>query len=220
MILDVKSVSRSFRGPDGIVDAVADVSLSVARGETVAVRGPSGCGKTTLLLMAGALLKPTSGEVWVDGRNPYELSTEERSSVRAGTIGFVFQQFYLIPYLSAMENVQAAAAGCSSVDARRRAGELISQFGLKERSRHVPAQLSTGEQQRVALARALVNSPRLILADEPTGNLDGENVEIILGHLKGFADGGGAVLIVTHDAEVASHADRALVMKGGSITRS
>jgi len=217
MILKFNEVSRAFRGPDGVVDAVMDLSFGVAAGDMVAVQGPSGCGKTTLLLMAGALLRPTSGEVLVDGRDPYELPPDDRSGLRAEKIGFVFQQFYLIPYLSVLDNILAATVPRPDSKARKRAEELVDRFGLGDRRRHVPAQLSTGEQQRVALARAVVNGPRLVLADEPTGNLDAENVEIVLAHLKEFASSGGGVLLVTHDAAVADHADRTLQMKAGRI---
>ena len=217
MILDFKNVSRAFRGPDGTVEAVADVSLSVAAGEMVAVQGPSGCGKTTLLLMAGALLRPSSGAVTVDGQDPYALSHDERSALRAGRIGFVFQQFHLIPYLSVLDNILAATVASPAPGSRKRAEELVDRFGLGDRRRHVPAQLSTGEQQRVALARAVVNGPALILADEPTGNLDADNVEIVLTHLKEFAASDGGVLLVTHDSQVAGHADRTLQMKSGRI---
>lgn len=217
MVLRLSNVSRSFKGPDGAVEAVSNVSLEVAPAEMVAVRGPSGCGKTTLLLMAGALLRPTSGKVTINGQDPYGLPPDARSALRAGSVGFVFQQFHLIPYLSVRDNVLAATVARPSADAGAYVEELIGRFGLAERKRHVPAQLSTGEQQRVALARALVNRPGLVLADEPTGNLDAENVGIVLTYLKEFTASGGGVLLVTHDSAVADHADRTLQMESGRI---
>lgn len=200
--------------------AVDDVSVSVEAGEFVAVVGPSGCGKTTLLLVAGGLLRPENGEVSIDGTDPYSLSGEQRARFRAEQIGFVFQQFHLVPYLNVLDNVMAPALVTGETSARERAGILVERFGLADRLGHRPGQLSTGERQRVALARALLNEPRVILADEPTGNLDGDNSEQVLQALKTFADEGGAVLLVTHDPDAVAFAGRQVVLQGGQLASS
>src|SRR5436190_3276399 len=209
-ILELHHLTKTYPGPAGPVTAVADLTLTVAAGEFVAVQGPSGCGKTTLLLTAGGLLHPDAGRVVVAGQDLYALAEEPRARFRAAHVGFVFQQFHLVPYLSVFDNVLAPALALKRPDARSRAEELLGEFGLTERRRHVPAQLSTGERQRTALARALLNRPKLLLADEPTGNLDRDSAEVVLGHLADFARGGGAVLLVTHDAEAAAKAQRVL----------
>ena len=148
--------------------------------------GPSGCGKTTLLLVAGGLLRPENGEVSIDGTDPYSLSGEQRARFRAEQIGFVFQQFHLVPYLNVLDNVMAPALVTGETSARERAGILVERFGLADRLGHRPGQLSTGERQRVALARALLNEPRVILADEPTGNLDRRTAKTLFGLLVDF----------------------------------
>jgi ABC-type lipoprotein export system ATPase subunit len=196
---------------------VDGISLTVAPGEFVAVQGPSGCGKTTLLLAAGGLLQPSSGLVLVNGQDPYALSPEDRARFRAAHLGFVFQQFHLIPYLSVLDNVLAPCIALPPAGAGDRACELIAHFGLEDRALHVPAELSTGERQRVALARALLNRPKLLLADEPTGNLDRDNARIVLGYLAEFAKSGGAVLLVTHDAAAAEFAQRTLRLIEGRL---
>ena len=216
-MLELQDISKSFRGPRGEVLALRDVSLQVGSGELVAIQGPSGGGKTTLLLIAGSLLAPDTGRVAVGGKDPYALSANERSSLRSSAIGFVFQQFYLVPYLSVAGNVLAPSVAPGAEGNADRAGELIRRFGLEDRADHVPAQLSTGEQQRVALARALLNRPSLILADEPTGNLDEANAKTILAHLKRIAGDGAAVLLVTHDPRAVGSADRVLQLRDGSL---
>jgi len=216
-MLTVVGLRKTFRGPSGRVSALADAALSVAAGEFVSVQGPSGCGKTTLLLAAGGLLPPDSGRVQVDGQEVYALSSTARARLRAEKIGFVFQQFHLVPYLSVLDNVLAPALALKDPSARERATELARRFGLAERLRHVPAELSTGERQRTALARAMLNRPRLILADEPTGNLDGENARLVLSSLREFARSGGAVLLVTHDPSAAEYAGRRLCFKDSKL---
>ena len=216
-MLEMREVSKSFQGPEGEVRALQDVSLSVAPGELVVVRGPSGCGKTTLLLIAGGLLGPSAGEVLVGDRAPYRLGANQRSALRAESVGFVFQQFHLIPYLSVLDNVRAPSAARPQPGALDRARELVRRFNLEHRINHVPAQLSTGERQRTALARALLNHPKLILADEPTGNLDDENATMVLKHLAEFADQGSAVLLVTHDAGAAGRAHRTFRLEEGKL---
>lgn len=216
--LQLDGLSRSHQGPRGKINAVDGVSLAVGAGEFVAVQGPSGCGKTTLLLAAGALLQPTCGKVALEGTDPYALSPGQRARFRAENIGFVFQQFHLVPYLDVLDNVLTSTLALGGDGrARRRALELVERFGLTDRLRHVPAALSTGERQRVALARALLNEPKLLLADEPTGNLDEENGGVVLRCLEEFARAGGTVLLVTHEARAASIADRIVRMNEGRL---
>ena len=216
-MLEITCVTRTFQGPSGGVAALQDVSLAVGAGEFVAVQGPSGCGKTTLLLVAGALLRPGSGSATINGTDVYSLSAEDRSRFRASNVGFVFQQFHLVPYLTVLENVLAASLASPRPDAEAHARELIGRFQLNDRIRHLPAQLSTGERQRTALARALLNRPGLLLADEPTGNLDTQNAQAVLDALVAFKNAGGAVLLVTHDKDAAASADRRVQMQGGMI---
>ncbi len=332
--LQIEGLSKSYSGPRSAVSALQDVSLYVRAGEFVAVQGPSGCGKTTLLLAAGALLQPSGGRIFVNGQDPYALAAGQRAQFRAANIGFVFQQFHLVPYLNVLDNIlastlalskkargeifsrarsplpfrrgesegegkavhefsaettnplaptlspfagereerSATAASSGAVGhadrhpagfslpfrrgegqgeassgaaergdcqsqpqaapslrpspprrgrgssiVRSRALELIEQFGLTHRLHHVPAALSTGERQRVALARALLNNPKLLLADEPTGNLDEENGQMVLRCLAEFARAGAAVLLVTHEPRAGDHASRLVKMDGGKL---
>lgn len=217
-MIQMENVFKQFEGPHGTVTALDDVSLSLAKGELLAINGPSGCGKSTLLLTAAGMLRPNRGKVrLLDSQNPYDLSADMRSRLRAGSIGFVFQQFHLIPYLSVRENILAPQLAAPVENPAERALELIRQFGLAERAEHIPSQLSTGERQRTALARALFNRPSIILADEPTGNLDDENSEIVLEQLRDYASSGGSVLLVTHDSRAAEYATRAIKMKSGKL---
>lgn len=171
-----------------------------------------------MLLAAGGLLKPDGGEVLLGDQNPYRLSSGQRARFRVANIGFVFQRFHLVPYLSVLDNILAPTlALATDGDARARAMELAGQFGLTDRLQHVPAALSTGERQRTALARALLNRPKLLLADEPTGNLDTENGRVVLRFLAEFAKNGGAVLLVTHDAEAVAQAHCAVRLNMGRI---
>lgn len=208
--------SRNNAGT-GKVTALNDVSFSVRPGELLAVRGPSGCGKTTLLLTAGGLLHPSAGQITVGGQDPYKLDPERRSELRAKMIGFVFQQFNLIPYLTVRQNILAASLAMPGKNASERANTLIDRFGLTDRVDHIPAQLSTGERQRTALARALLNEPKAIMADEPTGNLDEDNAQTVLGYLSQYVSDGGCVLLVTHDMRAAAHATRTIQMNSGQI---
>lgn len=216
-VLQIENLSRSYRRPTGAVTALREVSLSVRPGEFVCVQGPSGCGKTTLLLSAGALLRPDDGTVRVDGQDPYILSADAAAALRAEKIGFVFQQFHLVPYLDVLGNVLAASLSHPAPDARARAMELIGRVGLEDRAEHVPAELSTGQRQRTALARAMLNRPKLLLADEPTGNLDETSAQAVLTVLSEFAEEGAAVLLVTHDAKAAAFADRIMQMDRGRL---
>jgi len=216
-MLYIKNISKVFHGPQGIVQALENVSLSVKAGEFLAVRGPSGSGKTTLLLSIGGLLVPSDGKVIIDNHNPYLMSPDNRAHFRASTIGFVFQQFYLVPYLSVLDNVLVPSLAFPQSIARDRARELINRFNLTDRIGHVPGELSTGERQRTAMARALLNNPKLLLADEPVGNLDNENANIVLSALEEFASSSGAVLMVTHDDRAAKHAHKTLQLKNGKL---
>jgi putative ABC transport system ATP-binding protein len=217
MIL-LKNVTKRFDGPKGKVTALDDVSFSLPSREMLVINGPSGCGKSTLLLTAAGMLRPDHGDVQImDKYHPYALPPEQRSRLRADTIGFVFQQFHLIPYLTVRENIAAPSLSLPREDPELRADELIRQFGLQERSDHLPSQLSTGERQRTALARALFNQPQILLADEPTGNLDDENSDTVLKHLNRHVEAGGSVLLVTHNARAAEYATRTLKMKNGRL---
>jgi ABC-type lipoprotein export system ATPase subunit len=215
-MLEIKHVSKTFSGNQKEVRAVRDISFTVAPKEMVAVQGPSGCGKTTLLLMCGALLRPTRGVVLVADSDLYSLAADERSLFRAANIGFVFQQFHLLPYLNVLENVLVANSTFSHPNPRETARELIRHFNLEHRVNHVPTELSVGERQRVALARALFNKPKLVLADEPTGNLDPDNSLTVLDALREYADAGNAVLLVTHAPAAAERAHRVLRMDQGA----
>src|SRR5579863_4289195 len=170
---------NSSDNQSGSIHALDHISLHVAQGEWLSIMGPSGSGKSTLVNLIGCLDRPTSGEIWLDGENVANLTAAELNRVRAEKIGFVFQQFHLIPYLTAIENVMLAQYFHSMTD-EQEALEALQRVGLKERAHHLPSQLSGGEQQRVCIARALINDPKIVLADEPTGNLDAVNEEIVL----------------------------------------
>ena len=219
MIVSASHVSRVFQMPAGPVAAVRDVSLDIAPGDHIAVRGPSGCGKSTLLHMLGCVDTPSGGTLLFEEHDVATLSDRERSLLRLRSIGFVFQRFFLLPMLSAAENVELpmSEAGMAAAERRQRARELLDYVGLSARADHRPSQLSGGEMQRVAIARALANRPRLLLADEPTGELDqttGEHVAALLDRVN--ADG-TAMVIVTHDHALADRARRVLTMRDGRI---
>lgn len=217
MVLEIRELSKTFGHGAGTVRAVSKVSLCVGVGEFVAVQGTSGSGKTTLLLSGGGLLEPSAGGVLVAGQDLYAMSHEGRARFRGDTIGFVFQQFHLIPYLNVLENILAPSIAVGGSDSVARAKELIGQLNLEERIGHVPSELSTGERQRVALGRAFLNRPKLIFADEPTGNLDPVNGEIVLKALADFAGGGGAVLLATHDSSAGKYAGRMVRLEKGVL---
>jgi putative ABC transport system ATP-binding protein len=200
----------------GLIKALDDISLSIAPGEWVAMMGPSGSGKSTMVNLIGCLDRPTSGEIWLDGQNVASLSASDLNHVRAETIGFVFQQFHMIPYLTAVENVMLAQYFHSMTD-EKEALEALDRVGLKDRAGHLPSQLSGGEQQRVCIARALINDPKIVLADEPTGNLDAVNEEIVLRLLRELHQQGRTIVMVTHDPVVARLADRRIELHHGKI---
>ncbi|MBM78991.1 MAG: ABC transporter [Planctomycetaceae bacterium] len=218
-MLQLTDVHKTYSKKASKVVALNGVSLEINAGEFVAIRGPSGCGKTTMMLIAGGLLGPDEGNVQVDGTEPYSLSADDRAKFRADKVGFVFQQFHLVPYLSVLDNIMSAALASDNDEAKHHADELIARFHLDDRAHHVPAELSTGERQRTALARALLNKPKLLLADEPTGNLDRENADIVLGHIREFAAAGGSVLLVSHDDHAVSKANRTLNMSAGEFVK-
>ena len=207
-MLVIEGVSKTYSRGDQTITALASVDLTVGEGEFVSLQGPSGSGKTTCLLIAGGLLNPDSGRVRLDGQDLLAMTRDRLASFRARNIGFVFQQYHLIPYLNVLENILAPEVAQGRGDSRARGRALAEQFGLEHRLDHLPAELSSGEKQRTALARALLFRPTVLLADEITGNLDLANAQIVLGHLKEYASAGGSVLLVTHDAEIASHAVR------------
>ena len=190
------------------ITALAPIDLTVRAGEFVAVQGPSGSGKTTCLLIAGGLLRPDRGKVLFDGRDLYAMTRNQLAAIRSQNIGFVFQQYHLIPYLSVLENILAPEAAQGRNDSQGRGRALAEQFGLEHRLDHTPAELSSGEKQRTALARALLFQPKVLLADEITGNLDHLNAQIVWGYLREYVHTGGSVLLVTHDREIAGQADR------------
>src|SRR5258708_5219329 len=200
----------------GVIRALDDFTLLVEPGEWIAVMGPSGSGKSTLVNLIGCLDSPSSGRIWLDGENVAGLSANALTRIRAEKIGFVFQQFHLIPYLSALENVMLAQYFHSMTD-EQEALEALARVGLKDRAEHLPAQLSGGEQQRVCIARALINDPKIILADEPTGNLDAANEEIVLRLLRELHSQGRTIVMVTHDPVVARLGDRRIELHHGKI---
>lgn len=197
-ILELQDVAKHYHRGATRISVVEQVSLRVGRGTFQVIRGPSGSGKSTLLLVAGGLLQPSAGRVLVQGRDLYELSADERSLFRGQNIGFVFQQFHLVPYLTVLENVKLPGMALAIPNLEARAQALAETFRLGARLGHLPAELSTGERQRVALARALLPAPGLLLADEPTGNLDLENERVIVDALRQYVRDGGAVVMATH----------------------
>ena len=217
LVLEADGLVKGYRRAEGEVRALDGVSLRVTPGEFVAVQGPSGSGKTTLLLILGGLLRPDRGRVRLAGQDPYALPAEARAAFRARKVGFVFQQFLLVPYLTVLENVLTAAVAAPRGTAGADAAELLLLLGLADRAGHRPGELSAGEQQRVALARALLNRPAVLLADEPTGNVDEANAERILSGLRAFASQGGTVVLVTHDGEAAAKADRVVRLEAGRL---
>ena len=219
-LYELRGVSKTFRQGTLDVHAVHEVDLEVSRGEFLVVAGPSGSGKTTLLQLLGALDRPTQGQVVFEGRDLSELGDRELSRLRLATIGFVFQQFNLIPTLTAAQNVEVALAprGLGGGQRRSEAARLLNAVGLARRGEHLPSQLSGGEQQRVAIARALANGPRVLLADEPTGNLDSATGDEIVELLRALSrDEAQTVVLITHNAEIAARAERVVRLRDGRL---
>jgi putative ABC transport system ATP-binding protein len=221
-MFQLQGITKIYRKRRQEVTAFRADQLDIAAGEYVAVVGPSGSGKTTLLSLLGGMLSPDSGKVLFDGQSLYDLSLNERTRLRRERIGFVFQTFNLVPYLTALENVQVPLylGVIAASEQRDRATALLEQVGLGNRLDHKPGELSTGQQQRVALARTLANNPRLILADEPTGNLDPESREAILSLFDGFVGDGRSIVMVTHDPAAAERAARKVLLRDGALVLS
>jgi putative ABC transport system ATP-binding protein len=218
-VVEARAITKVFPMPAGPVTAVREVSLMVEPADYVAIWGPSGCGKSTLLHILGCVDTPSSGVLLFENRDVSSLTDADRSDMRLTKIGFVFQRFFLLPMLTAWENVEVpqAEAGISRRDRARRTGELLEYVGLAQRAQHRPPQLSGGEMQRVAIARALANRPVLLLADEPTGELDRSTGEQIAALFDRVQADGTAVVVVTHDMTIASRAHRTLVMRDGRV---
>ena len=221
-IVEGCALTRAFPMPAGPVTALRDVSIAISPGEYVAIAGPSGCGKSTLLHLLGCVDAPTSGSLVFEGRDVARLTERERSRIRLTRIGFVFQRFFLLPMLSAWENVELPQAeiGINPADRRMRTRELLDYVGLSDRGHHRPSQLSGGEMQRVAIARALANRPALLLADEPTGELDEDTGEQVADLFDRVHADGTAIVVVTHNPVLAVRSGRRLAMKRGTVVSS
>ncbi len=219
MIIQVENLWKKYGMKETEVNALQGINLSVNEGEFVALIGPSGCGKSTLLHQLGAMDTPDRGKIILEGQELGKMSGAQLTRVRLHRIGFIFQTFNLVPTLTALENVALPMklAGMSRRASHEKAGLLLEKVGLKERAKHVPAQLSGGQKQRVAIARALSNDPALILADEPTGNLDSESGETIMQLLEGLNRDGHTILMVTHNPELAERVGKVIRMKDGKL---
>jgi putative ABC transport system ATP-binding protein len=220
-VLRTQGLRKDYGRDASLVHAVDEVDLTVAPGETVAIMGPSGCGKSTLLYLLGGLDRPTAGEIWLDGQDITRMSERALARLRREAVGFVFQAFHLMDELTAVENVELPAllAGRSPRTARKRAEELLERVGLANRARFLPTALSGGQRQRVAVARALVADPLVVLADEPTGNLDSASTRDVLRLFDQLHQAGQTLVIVTHDVQVAATADRMISMSDGAFIK-
>ena len=217
-MITLTNITKTYQTPRGPVNALDDINLRIEEGRFIAIHGPSGSGKTTLLLTIAAMLHPTAGNVSFEGHNLYTMSPRQRAKFRAVNVGFIFQMFHLVPYLNVFENVALAAGPAQNRQSRERINELLKKLALADRMFHTPPQLSSGEKQRTAIARALLNNPKLILADEPTGNLDPENAAAVFGYLSNFHKAGGTVIVVTHGPEAKQFADREIALRDGKIS--
>jgi putative ABC transport system ATP-binding protein len=213
-LLELRDISKVY----GSLKALRNINLTVKQGEWLAIMGPSGSGKTTMMNIIGCMDRPSAGEVILDGVNISRESGRNLTTIRRDKIGLIFQQFHLVNYLTALENVMVAQYYHSIPD-EKEAMEALERVGLASRARHLPSQLSGGEQQRVCIARALINYPMLILADEPTGNLDEANEQIVIDIFKQLHAEGSTIIVVTHDPEVAEDAERTVVLEHGRIAR-
>ncbi len=220
VVLRACGVHKEYGEKDALIRAVAGVDLQIYAGETVAIMGPSGCGKSTLLHLLGGLDRPSSGEIFLAGERIDQASEKTLARLRGSSIGFVFQSFYLLDELTAQENIELAPllAGRTPKVARQRATELLDRIGLADRAKHLPSQLSGGQRQRIAIARALANEPLVVLADEPTGNLDSAATDDVLELFHNLHDTGQTQVIVTHDTRTATAADRVVTMRDGVLT--
>jgi putative ABC transport system ATP-binding protein len=218
-IVRAKGLRKEYGSGEGLVRAVDEVDLDVAPGEALAIMGPSGCGKSTLLHLLGGLDRPSAGELWLGGRQIDKLSERGLAQFRRDDVGIVFQAFHLMDELTAQENVELPAllAGRSPRQARRRARELLDQVGLSDRAGHLPSALSGGQRQRVAIARSLANDPQIVLADEPTGNLDSTSTLEVLRLFESLRTAGLTVVVVTHDERIAATTNRMISMRDGSF---
>lgn len=209
----IDKLRKEYITKKGHVKAITDINLSIESGEFIVLCGPSGCGKTTLLMTIATMLRPTQGSVSIDQQDIYAMSIRRRAEFRTQNIGFVFQMFHLVPYLNVIENVLLAGRRKQIT----RAQDLLSKLGMIERLSHNPDQLSAGEKQRVAIARALFNNPKIILADEPTGNLDPENASVVLKYLSEFHRSGGTVILASHGTQPLEYADRTVYLRDGKV---
>jgi putative ABC transport system ATP-binding protein len=219
-VIVLEKLSKHYNRPSGIIKALDEIDLMVERNEFTVIRGPSGSGKTTLLLTIGGMLRPTSGRITVAGMDPYNIDNKKRLEFRAEKIGFVFQLFYLIPYLTVIENVllPSGNAGGGNKELKHRAWALLKQLNLDDRSAHYPAEISAGEKQRAAIARAMLKKPEILLADEPTGNLDPENAAGIARCLEEVHQEGCTVIVVTHGKDCDPFAGRIIRLEQGRLS--
>lgn len=217
-MIELQGVSKVFETKQGEVRALDDVSWTMPKGRFIALRGHSGSGKSTLLSLVGGLANPTSGKVLVNGSEISAMSPAERAAFRAEKIGFVFQMFHLLPYLTVLDNVLVAAKSVGETE--QAATDMLTQFGLAKRLQHKPSELSAGERQRTAMARAMMNNPTLLLADEPTGNLDPTNASEVMKLIKEYHQKGGSVLLVTHDDDSAACAEEVIELDQGKFVAS
>ncbi|APZ96432.1 ABC transporter ATP-binding protein [Fuerstiella marisgermanici] len=218
-MFELKNVTKTYERRGQTVNALNDTSLTIGDNEFIALVGPSGSGKTTMLSLLGGMMAPTAGEVLFRGESLYDMTLTDRTKLRLKSLGFVFQSFNLVPWLSAIENVQVplSLAGESASTQETRAAELLDRVGLSDRLHHLPSELSQGQQQRVALARTLANDPHVILADEPTGNLDPDSREQVMNLLSDFHTEGRCIIMVTHDQFAADYAERSLRLIDGNV---
>ena len=217
MSLRADGISKTYSSESGVIRVLDHINLELSKGDFVTISGPSGCGKSTLLMILGTLQEPDEGTLEYDGVAPYKLTAKDRAQFRSTNIGFVFQDFNLVPYLNVRENILCPGIVNHSKDWGARSAELIESLGLSDRADHYPDQLSSGEKQRTALARALLVKPSIIFADEPTGNLDQSNGQKVLKHLTAYANNGAIVMMATHDKEAFNVGNKHLQMAEGSV---
>ncbi len=219
-LIEIHDLGKTYASGDSVVTAIDQMAFSIDDGEFVTITGQSGSGKSTLLSVMGAMNRPSHGQVLVDSLDLYSLTNEQRADFRSEYMGFIFQSFQLIPYLTVLENVKLpmAVTGRSKKEKNEMALEVIHRVGLEDKAHRLPDQLSGGEQERVAIARAIVNKPPIIMADEPTGNLDSATAGEIMALLKGLNDEGHTIIMVTHNAAMEAHATRSIRVKDGRIS--